>query len=103
MSWVCKIHAYGFAGSSPARPTKVLYRTYKEQPKQKSCKTVFKYFLEASWLAHQTVLKTVSPKKAAGSFLVASAIGNKLLQLACKRIAGFVIRAVRKAVYPADF
>lgn len=30
-------------------------------------------------------------------------VGNKLLQLACKRIAGFVIRAVRKAVYPADF
>ena len=42
----------------------------------------------------------------AGSIPVASAIGNKLLQLACKRIAEFVIlviRAVRKAVYPADF
>ena len=103
MSWVCKIHAYGFAGSSPARPIKVLYRTYKEQPKQKSCKTAFKYFLEVSWLAHQTVLKTVSPKKVAGSIPVASVIGNKLLQLACKRIAEFVIRAVRKAVYPADF
>ena len=84
MSWVCKIHAYGFAGSSPARPTKVLYRTYKEQPKQKSCKTAFKYFLEVSWLAHQTVLKTVSPKKVAGSIPVASVIGNKLLQRACK-------------------
>ena len=80
MSGDCKSPAYGFAGLSPARPTKVLYRTYKEQPKQKSCKTDFKYFLEANWLAHQTVLKTVSPKKVAGSIPVASVIGNKLLQ-----------------------
>lgn len=33
----------------------------------------FLNLLEASWLAHQTVLKTVSPKKVAGSIPVASA------------------------------